>query len=222
MPGVVPTGNETGLFVHEGSSNETKAFFDGLLVKNPFGSNLPDISNRSRFSAFTFKETTFSTSGYSAQYGDALSSVLSLETKDITYKTSNEFSITNLGGGAAHTERFKNSSLLVGVNYYNFGLNDALVDQNTKWGNDPKQYQGTINYKDKVSSNGTLKVFADYSSTSLSFNIFNPNLPTPDLFANTNNNLYLNTNYQGFLGNDWKMYAGLAYNYTLEKGNVYT
>jgi hypothetical protein len=220
MPGAAPAGNETGLFVHGGSATETKAFFDGMLVKNPFGSNLPDLSNRSRFSAFMFKETAFSTSGYSAQYGDAMSSALSLETKEPTNKTSNEFSITSLGGGAAHTQGFKNSSLLVGANYYNFGLNDAVVTQNTKWQNDPKQYQATINYKDKVSPNGTLKIFADYSSTSLSFNILNPNLPAPDLFANTNNNLYFNTNYQGYLGNSWKVYAGLAYNYTLEKGNI--
>jgi hypothetical protein len=222
MPGAAPAGNETGLFVHGGSATETKAFFDGMLVKNPFGSNLPDLSNRSRFSAFMFKETAFSTSGYSAQYGDALSSALSLETKDPTNKTSNEFSITSLGGGAAHTQGYKNSSLLVGVNYYNFGLNDAVVSQNTKWQNDPKQYQATINYKDKISPNGTLKIFADYSSTSLSFNILNPNLPTPDLFANINNNLYFNTNYQGYLGNNWKVYAGLAYNYTLEKGDINT
>ena len=80
MPGAAPQSNQTGFYVRGGDANETSAYIDGLLVKNPFGSHLPDISNLSRFSVFMFKESTFSAGGYSAQYGQALSSLLILET----------------------------------------------------------------------------------------------------------------------------------------------
>lgn len=220
MPGAAPAGNETGLFVHGGTARETQAFFDGLLVKNPFGSRLPDVSSRSRFSAFLFKETAFSTAGYSVQYGQALSSALSLETKGLPNKTSNEFSLTTLGGGAAHTQRFKNSSLTVGANYYNFTFNNNTFGQQIPWVQDPRQIQSSLQYKVQTSKTGMLKAYADYSTTRLSFNIVNPNTVNNDLLTNTNNNVYLNTNYQDYLGTAWKVYTGVSYNYTAEKGDV--
>ncbi|MCX2574109.1 TonB-dependent receptor [Pedobacter sandarakinus] len=220
LPGAAPAGNETGLFVRGGSSNETKAFFDGMLVKNPFGSRLPDVATRSRFSAFLFKETAFTTSGYSAKYGQALSSALILDTKDLAEKTSTEFSLISLGVGAAHTERFKNSSLVVGAKYYNFDLNNTLFKQNINWDKNPRQYQGMINYKQKVGSTGLVKLFADYSGTTLAFNIVNPNKVAQDLLTNTNNNLYVNLNYTGFIAPSWKIFTGLAHNGTREDGKI--
>jgi len=220
LPGAAPAGNETGLFVRGGTGQETKAFFDGMLVKNPFGSRLPDVAARSRFSAFLFKETAFTSGGYSAKFGQALSSALILDTKDLAEKTSTEVSLISLGAGAAHTHRFKNSSLVVGAHYYNFDLNNNLFKQNIDWVKNPRQYQGMVNYKQKFGSSGLLKVFADYSGTTLSFDIINPNKITADLLTNTNNNLYLNVNYTGFVAPSWKLFTGLGHNTTREKGMI--
>lgn len=220
LPGAAPAGNETGLFVRGGTGQETKAFFDGMLVKNPFGSRLPDVASRSRFSAFLFKETAFTASGYSAKFGQALSSALILDTKDLPEKSSTEVSLISLGAGAAHTERFKNSSLVVGAHYYNFDLNNNLFEQNIDWEKNPRQYQGMVNYKQKLGTSGMLKVFADYSGTTLSFNIVNPNKTMTDLLTNTNNNLYLNVNYTGFIAPSWKLFTGLGHNTTRENGMI--
>lgn len=220
LPGAAPAGNETGLFVHGGSADETKTFLDGMLVKNFFGSKLPDVANRSRFSPFLFKETTFSTSSYSSGFGQALSSSLVLETKDLPRKTSTEFALTGLGGGGAHTQRFKNSALIVSADYYNFDFNNAVFKQNIDWHINPRKYQTMVNYKLKTSKTGMFKVFAEYSGTNLAFNIVNPNTQNTDLFTNFNKNTYLNLNYQSFIRPKLKMYAGVAYNNTSEDGKV--
>jgi hypothetical protein len=220
FPGVSPAGNETGLFVHGGAAYETQAFFDGMLVKNAFGSRLPDVSNRSRFSAFLLDKATFTTVGYPARFGQALSSAFIMETKGLANTTSTEFSALSLGVGAAHTERYKNSSLMVGGNYYNFGLNNKLFRQNLNWDLDPKQYQSSVHYKLKTSTGGMLKVFADYSDTDLSFYIINPRSQGNDLLTNRNKNVYLNANFQGQMGAYWKIYVGAAYNDTRENGSV--
>ncbi|HEY0175523.1 MAG TPA: TonB-dependent receptor, partial [Pedobacter sp.] len=120
----------------------------------------------------------------------------------------------------AHTERFKNSSLTIGGNFYDFGLNDALVKQNTDWVQDPKQYQSTVSYKLKTPGGGMFKFFTDYSDTRLSFNINNPNTVSQDLLVNNNRNIYMNANFQGFISPMWKIFAGMAYNHTLENGNI--
>ena len=222
LPGAAPQSNQTGFYVRGGDANETAAYMDGLLLKNPFGSKLPDISNRSRFSPFMFKETTFSAGGYSAQYGQALSSLLLLDTKDLPDKTSNEFNLLTLGFGAAHTERMQNSSYLIGANYYNFNPNDNLDPQNIDWVKNPEQEQVTFEYKLKPNPTGMFKVLADYSNTRLSLNVLNPDSLVNDLVKNTNENLYVNTNYDGYLSDKWRVQTGISYNKTIETGDINT
>lgn len=219
-PGAAPAGNETGFFVRGGTAAETVVLFDGMLVKNAFGSRLPDLANRSRFSPFLFDKTTFSTNGYGAGAGQALSSVLTMDTRGVAPKSSTEFSLISLGLGAAHTHRFKNSSLTLGGNYYNFSPYNSLVPQYTLWDKDPEQKQLSLDYKLKTSATGLVKVYTDYSDTKLSFKINNPNYAAPDLLYNRNKNLYFNTNYQDYVNPNWKVFAGVSYNKTQESGQV--
>ena len=81
-PGAQRNGESTGLFVRGGSAQESKILIDGLTVQNAFNTPSPDVASRSRFSPFQFKGTAFSTGGYSAQYGQALSAILQMNTTD--------------------------------------------------------------------------------------------------------------------------------------------
>ena len=60
---------------------------DGNSVNNFFNSSTPGIATRGRFNPFLFKATVLSTGGYSALYGQALSSALILESTDVPEKT---------------------------------------------------------------------------------------------------------------------------------------
>lgn len=73
LPGAQQVGESEGLFVRGGTAAETKTFIDGTLVNNFFYSSVPNIAQFGRFSPFIFKGTVFSTGGYSALYGQALS-----------------------------------------------------------------------------------------------------------------------------------------------------
>ena len=112
LPGTQQIGETEGLFVRGGSANETKTIIDDMTVQNPFYSSVPDIPSRGRFSAFQFKGTVFSTGGYSAQYGQALSSVLVLKTQDLAPKNLTAISIMALGFGGSHSQSWENSCLL--------------------------------------------------------------------------------------------------------------
>jgi CarboxypepD_reg-like domain len=82
LPGAQQVGEQEGLFVRGGTAAETKIFIDGTLVNNFFYTSEPNIATRGRFSPFIFKGTVFSAGGYSALYGQALSSALILESID--------------------------------------------------------------------------------------------------------------------------------------------
>ena len=214
LPGTAQSFGENGLFVRGGSGAETQTYFDGMLVKNPFGSQLPDLNSRSRFSPFLFKGTTFSSGGYSAQYGQALSSALLMESKDLPEKSSTEISLLSVGLSAAHTERTEKSALTIGGNYYNLKPTYALIKQNINWDKEPVEIQGMAQYKWKPTQTGILKVFTQFNSTKVA-------LFSGDTYVtNANNTNYANSTYQDYLNNNWKIQAGVSYSNSKEKGSI--
>ncbi|MGZ5286289.1 MAG: carboxypeptidase-like regulatory domain-containing protein, partial [Flavisolibacter sp.] len=88
LPGAQQVGESEGLFVRGGTAAETKIFIDGTLVNRFFYSSGPNIAGYGRFNPFLFKGTVFSTGGYSALYGQALSSAVILESIDLPDQTS--------------------------------------------------------------------------------------------------------------------------------------
>ena len=221
LPGTQTSFSENGLFVRGGSAAETKTYFDGLQVKNPFGAQLPDLASRGRFSPFLFKGTTFSSGGYSAQYGQALSSALILESKDLAEKTTSGISLMSAGGGLDHTQRFKNSSLSIGGNYINLKPAFTILKQETQWDKEPEQYGSSFQYKLKTSATGIFKLYSEYSRSEVSLFTDNMNrVNTKDYFSNSNKNLYFNTTYQEFIGNKWKVQGGTSYSNNQDNGFI--
>src|SRR5215210_4909238 len=112
LPGAQQVGENEGLFVRGGTAAETKTFIDGTLVNNFFYSSVPDVAQRGRFSPFIFKGTVFSAGGYSALYGQALSSALILESIDLPDKSSGNVAVSPIGGsiGIQKLAKDKNSS----------------------------------------------------------------------------------------------------------------
>jgi hypothetical protein len=221
LPGAQTSFSESGLFVRGGTAAETKTFFDGLLIKSPFNATVPDQAARGRLSAFSFKGTSFSTGGYSAEYGQALSSALLLETTDLPEKTTTGISLLSVGGGLDQNIRFKNSALTIGAFYYNLQPAFSVIKQNNDFVKAPENVGGSINYKLKTSGSGMFKFYAAYSHTNLSLYSTNINQPTaPSFFSNGNGNWYLNSTYKDFINDNWKIEAGIAYNKDENKGKM--
>ncbi len=210
LPGTQPAAAESGLFVRGGAATETNTYFDGLLVKNPFNTQLPDIASRGRFSPFMFKGTTFSAGGYSAVYGQALSSALILESKDLPEKTTTDISLMTVGAGLDQTIRFKNSALSFGGSYINLKPAFSVLKQATDWNHEPTSAGGTVTYKLKVAKTGMLKSYTEYSKSDVSLNTNDLNTQAKSFFSNDNKNLYTNLSYQDYIGNDWKINCGFS------------
>jgi len=211
LPGTQQVGETNGLFVRGGSASETKTIIDEMTVQNPFYSSVPDIPSRGRFSPMLFKGTVFSTGGYSAQYGQALSSVLVLKTQDLPEKTISAINIMPLGLGGAHTQRWENSSLSFEGGYYNLSPYFQIQKQRPDWDKAPESFEGSMNYRLKTSKTGILKAFSSYSTGSLSLFIPNlDNIPQKDFFYQKSNNFFANSNYRDILGDDWTLFAGYS------------
>src|SRR4030095_3912269 len=117
LPGAQQVGETEGLFVRGGTAAETKIFIDGTLVNRFFYSSAPNIAGYGRFNPFIFKGTVFSTGGYSALYGEELSTAVILESIDLPERTSATLgvSVLSLDGGYQYLNRKKTASW--GINY---------------------------------------------------------------------------------------------------------
>ena len=82
LPGTQKVGEDGKLYVRGGESDECQTFVNGMHVLVPYSTNTENNASRGRFSPFLFKGINFSLGGYGGEYGQALSSVLPMETTD--------------------------------------------------------------------------------------------------------------------------------------------
>jgi hypothetical protein len=82
FPGVAQAGDGAGLYVRGGDLSETKTLVDQATLRHPYRYESPAGGSFGTIRPFLAEGTTFSTGGFSAQYGDALSGVLAIDTKD--------------------------------------------------------------------------------------------------------------------------------------------
>ncbi len=214
LPGAQQVGEQEGLFVRGGAGYETKQFIDGTMVNNPYFSSVPDLAQRGRFSPFLFKGTVFSTGGYSALYGQALSSALILESVDVPERSEASASISPifLGAGLQEVAKDKKSSWGMQYNYTNVAAYFALVPQSIDYFTVPEYHAADANFRIKTKKGGILKYYSTFSANQLG--IRRPNIDDPTLknaFGLKNTNWYQNLSMRENLSHGWKMNLGLSY-----------
>ncbi|HSK14218.1 MAG TPA: TonB-dependent receptor, partial [Phnomibacter sp.] len=216
LPGTQQVGESAELFVRGGEGYETRQFIDGMVAPNPFYSAAPNIASRGRFSPFLFKGTVFSTGGYSALYGQALSSALILESIDLPARSEAGLSLSPLfaGGQYQHLAGNKKSSWGATAGYTNLGMYFGLVPQKPDYFQAPEAWEADGNFRIKTSNDGMVKFYAKYSYNRLGLR--NPDIDRPDLkdaFGLASHNLYSNLSYRERVTNRLKMKAGISLSY---------
>ena len=220
LPGAQQVGENGGLFVRGGTAEETKVFIDGTVVNNFFLSTAPDIASRGRFSPFIFKGTVFSSGGYSALYGQALSSALILESTDIAEQTSASLGVSTVGlnGGYQQLAKDKKSSWGVGYSYTHLGAYFALIKQRIDNFKVPEFHNGEFNFRVKTSKTGILKFYGYFNSSILG--IRRPDIDSVELknaFGLKNFNVYANLSWKEKLSKNWRLNMGVSYSTNTDK-----
>jgi vitamin B12 transporter len=220
LPGAQQVGESEGLFVRGGTAQETKVFIDGTLVNNFFFSSVPDIASRGRFSPFIFKGTVFSAGGYSALYGQALSSALILESVDLPDQSSASVGVSTVGlnAGFQKLSKKKNASWGVNYNYANLAASFAVIKQRPDNFKIPEFHNADFNFRIKTSKTGMLKFYGYFNYNRLG--VRRPDIDSTDLknaFDLTNFNLYGNLSWKEKLGRKWHLYMGASYSTNTDK-----
>lgn len=216
LPGTQNVAEDGRLFVRGGEANETQTFVDGVRVAQPYGASAQNLPTRGRFSPFLFDGISFSTGGYSAEYGEALSSVLLLNTKDEADYNKTEISLMTVGLGVGNTQKWKKSALTVNASYINLAPYQFAIKQNVDWNRPFQSVSGETVYRYNF-TNGILKVYAAFDSSRFDVNQENINAPQKIRVNLNNNNFYFNTTYKGVFGSNWQINSGISYGYSKNK-----
>jgi len=212
--------NESGrLFVRGGAAGETQVFIDGLRVFQPFLATGNNVPTRGRFSPFLFKGISFSTGGYSAEYGQALSSVLLLNTTDTPEQEKTDISIMSVGGGLGHTKIWGNQSLSINTAYLNLAPYQKLVpaNQGARWNKPYESFSGEAVYRNNKKKS-VFKLYTGISSSILDIEQEDINYDNFINFRTKNSNLYLNSSYKYFYDKEWRLNAGVSL--SLDKNEI--
>ena len=214
LPGTGVVGEKEGMYVRGGDAREARTFIDGLLVDNPYFSSVPDVPQRGRFSPFFFKGISFSTGGYSAQYGQAMSSALILESQDLADQTSTNLGIMSVGVNLGHTKRWKKSSITILGGYTNLKPYFSLVNQKREWIQLPQSVNSSIVMRHKTSETGILKAFISYTWSDLS--VLFPDTSDPLLiqrirYSLENTNLFSSISFKEIIFKSWTLYSAASF-----------
>ena len=117
LPGTQKVGEDGKLYVRGGESEECQTFINGMHVLMPYSTNVDGQTQRGRFSPFLFKGINFSLGGYGGEYGQALSSVLPMETTDVVTSDKLGVSASLVDWNAGGTKAFSQSSLSFNTDY---------------------------------------------------------------------------------------------------------
>lgn len=225
LPGTTKVGETGRLFVRGGDDSEARTFIDGMAVLNSYDVSAPNTPTRSRFMPFMFKGTSFSTGGYSAEYGQALSSALILNSKDKAEMNQTDIGILSVGGEVAHTQVFDKSSLSGKIAHTNITPYYKVISQRVDWKDPYVSVDGSAAYRQLIGTNGGyLKVYGNFSKADLSF--YQSDIGDPQnkqLYDISNQYAYGNVAYQQPLTDRWAVRSGVSYSYNnsgITIGNV--
>ncbi|QCK16175.1 TonB-dependent receptor [Mangrovivirga cuniculi] len=212
LPGTQTVGEQGRLFVRGGSGHETKTFIDGMQVLNAYNPSIPNTPGRGRFSPMMFKGASFSTGGYSAEYGQALSSALILNTKDTPNHDRIDLGIMSVGLSAGGTKVWDKNSVSGKIQYINLKPYFSMIEQKIIMDKAHEAMEANFAFRQQVNKDGMLKFYGNINQSSLVSQLAEIDNPkTFHRYSLENKYRYLNASYKDILNNKWSIRTGASY-----------
>ena len=212
LPGTTTVGESGRLFVRGGSSEETQTYIDGMHVPVAYTSGAPNIAVRGRFNPFLFKGTIFNTGGYSAEYGQALSSVLLLNTKGFDRKERLDISLMSIGAGLAGTKVWDKTTFTASLDYTNLTPYFSVAKQRFEVEDAWNAISGAISLRQKTGKAGILRLYATVNDSRSGLKIFDFYATDHQLSYHTHNtNYFVNASWMTPIRQKLVLRTGVSY-----------
>lgn len=216
LPGAQVGGENGRLMVHGGDASETQTYINGIRVAQPYTATPNEVPVRGRFSPMLFKGVNFSTGGYSAEFGNALSSILALNTENTIEQSKTELSLSSVGLGLGHTLQWGKNSLTFNSSYTNLKPYSKIITPDIKWTKPYENASGEMIYRHQFKE-GFLNIYGAYNFENMGLHQADINYEQPVPLKKKSNNAYANISYSQNLGNRWTFQSGIGLGYLTDK-----
>ena len=195
LPGAQMVGESGKLFIRGGDSNESQTYIDEMHVLSPYTATGDNMPVRGRYSPFMFEGINFSTGASSSEYAQGLSSVLALNTKDVSPITKIGVNASSVGFSGGGTQAFDKGSVSVNLDYQNVKPYYSIVPNKYDWIKPYQLFSGSGQIRFNPNQTTVFKTFVGYDRTSFIQQISSlTNQPTRNLAFN-DDNFYLNSTF---------------------------
>lgn len=217
LPGTQIQGESGRLLVRGGSSDETQTYIDGMHVLNPYSATGVNSPARGRYSTFMFSGVNLESGGAPLEYGEALSAVLPLETKDRSPINKLGINASTVGVGGGGTRAFGKGSLSVNLDYQDLCVYDHIYSGRTDFKDPYRMMTASAQYRYHPDEATLFKIYFGYDRTDFS----NYEGQERRVFELNENNLYLNATFRKRTPGGWNWFMGAACGFFEQKiGNV--
>ena len=176
FPGVATVDDGAGLFVRGGDVSETVISLDQATVMHPYKYESPTGGVFGTIPPFMVKGTAFSTGGFSARYGNALSAVLAMESLDMPVQRSYALALGLAAGSVGLDLPLVEDKF--GLRFTgNLGFTDLMFRVNghrDKFVTTPREHDGNLNLIYQYSPTGRLKFFSFGASDEIGVQVAEP------------------------------------------------
>ncbi|MCK4329338.1 TonB-dependent receptor [candidate division WOR-3 bacterium] len=212
FPGVSQVEEGAGLFVRGGEVIETKFILDGAEISHPYRYESPTGGFFGTFSPFLLKGIYFSSGGFSSEYGDALSSVLAMQSLGMPSSRS-----INLGVGLAAFS----TMIRLPIVREKFGLSFSANKSNTEYlfklnrsqqnfTRYPSSWDVNLNLIYKFSKTAQLKFFLFGESDEVGVEVGNPTYRS--IYNGETSNRFYNIQYKQLFGEKLYITSNICHN----------
>ena len=142
LPGVQSNDNDGRLIIQGGNSDESQVYINDLIVANPYTLTSKNSGTRNRFTSDLFSGIVLQSGGFNAEFGQALSGVVNLNTierEEMTAKT--DISISSVFVDLTHIDKEPSYAYRASVSYYNLFLTEKVIGSEYDW---KKPYQSIV------------------------------------------------------------------------------
>jgi len=207
MPGAQVQGETAALVVRGGSSGEQLTFIDGMHVMCPYTSPTGSSLARNSYSTHIADGFSLVPGGASMEFGNALSAVVAIDTKDRNDTDKLGATLSTGGININGNKTFSNASLSADLNYQNHGLSGRIFPCRTDYAEPFTMYSAAAQLRLTPSRRTAMKAYAQYDRTTLALNTgANP----ARIMSLGDDNIYLNATLRHATTRGWQWFAGAA------------
>jgi len=208
LPGVQANDNDGRLIIQGGNSEESQIYINDLLVINPYNLASKNTGVRTRFSSDLFEGVALQSGGYNAEFGQALSGILNLNTlekKHIESKT--DIGISSVFASLTHTDQKQSYAYRGDIKYANTSTYDKLNPDIYTWDKHLEQISADLFFTKEFSPKSKLTAQVQFSNSAMNYTHENiDNIP----FTNNLKEVYFyaQANFHHLFDKKWSLSAG--------------